>query len=192
MTPKEQLTGKDFEVFVKQRCDQLRAMRLASIGRYGVQAARRADQWVILSSLPDFEGVMNNGVQAIFDAKVCSGSSMSLKEYHRQTNGARSRQLSHMIERSAYGVRCFFLMHWNARELRTRMEPAITYAFPIHHDHRFWQEFEAGEIKSIRRFDCESYGQEIAWTLIGEKERRYRPDVLSAVRQHDASLAGVV
>jgi len=180
-TPTEQLKGKDFEALIKQRCDQLRLAGLASIGRYGVQAARRKDDWVILRSLPDFEGVSRDGRQVVFDAKVCSAASFCLTEYMPKTNGAKSRQLSHMLERSRYNSRCFFLIHWNPRELQSRHDAPKTYAFPIKYGHPFWDSFDSGEVKAIRRLDCETYAQEIGWTLLNATDRKYRPDLMSAI-----------
>lgn len=187
-TPQACLKGSQFEGLVKERCDQLRILGLASIVRYGVQASRRADDWVIHQSLPDFEGVTRDGRQAIFDAKVCSQASFSLDKYRKSTGGSRSRQITHMFERSAYRVRCFLLIHWNARETKTKTEPAVTYAFPVKLAHPFWESFEAGEVKSIRRMDCESYGFEIPWTLTGRMDRKLRPDVLAAVTQTPSSV----
>lgn len=191
MTPNEQLTGKEFEALVKQRCDQLRLAKLASIGRYGVQAARRKDDWVIMQSLPDFEGCSREGRQAIFDCKVCSAASFDLSPYRRETNGAKSRQLSHMLERSQYSARCFFLIHWNGRSLKTRSEDAETWAFPVKHGHPFWDSFESGEVKSINRKDCESYGQFVKWTLLNPADRKHRPDVLTAIRFDSMALLEV-
>jgi len=57
MTPSEHLTGAKFEAIVKERCVQLKNLRLADIGRYGVQAVRTGDAWQVMQSLPDFEGV---------------------------------------------------------------------------------------------------------------------------------------
>ena len=187
-TPQESFKGSEFQALVKQRCDQLRESGLASIGLYGVQAARRADDWVILQSLPDFEGVTRDARQTIFDAKVCSQASFALDKYRIETKGARSRQLSHMLERSRYGVRCFFLVHWNRRELSKRIEEAITYAFPVRQGHPFWESFLAGEAKVLRRTDCEAYAMEVPWCLANRRDRKLRPDVMAAVTQTATSV----
>jgi penicillin-binding protein-related factor A (putative recombinase) len=183
ITPTEHLTGAKFEAIVKERCVQLKNLRLADIGRYGVQAVRTGDAWQVMQSLPDFEGVTREGRQAIFDAKVCSQSSFALDKYRPDTKGSRSRQLRHMLDRSEFGVRCFFLIHWNERQLTTRKEPAITYAFPVELWHPFWRSFLAGEIKSIKRTDCETFGHAIAWNHVSSTDRKLRPDILAAVVQ---------
>lgn len=187
-TPQAVLTGTQFESLVKARCDQLRLLKLASIVRYGVQASRRATDWVIHQSLPDFEGVTRDGRQTVFDAKVCSQASFNLEKYRKSTDGARARQLTHMYERSEYRVRCFMLIHWNARQTKTKAYPAVTYAFPVRIGHPFWESFEAGEAKAIRRMDCESYGFEIPWTLASQMDRTPRPDVMAAVTQTPGSV----
>lgn len=181
--PQEHLSGSRFEAIVKERCVQLFTRRLASIGRYGVQAVQTGDRWQILQSLPDFEGVTRDGRQAIFDAKICSQSSFALDKYRLETRGPRARQLKHMLERSEFSVRCFFLIHWNKREGSTFKHPAITYAFPVEMWHPFWRSFLAGEVKSIKRSDCETYAHAIAWNHISATDRTLRPDILSAVVQ---------
>lgn len=193
-TPQKHLTGAEFEAIVKERCVQLRMLGLAAIGRYGVQAVRTMDAWQVMQSLPDFEGVTRDGRQTIFDAKVCSQASFSLAKYREDTNGSRARQLRHMLDRSQFAVRCFFLIHWNARQLTHRVVPGVTFAFPVEHGHEFWREFAAGEVKSIRVADCETYGHEIKWDLATSRDRKLRPDVLAAVVEtgYSAEIAGVV
>lgn len=188
----ERLTGGKFEALVKERCVQLQTLGLAHITRYGVQAVRSSDVWHVIPSLPDYEGVTRNGRQVIFDCKVCSQSSFALKEYRMETNGSRSRQLKHMLDRSRFAVRCFFLIHWNERQLTNRRFPAETFAFPIGNSHRFWDAFLAGEVKAIRRQDCETYGHRIPWTLATSSDRKPRPDVLAAVLEtsFSAEIAG--
>jgi penicillin-binding protein-related factor A (putative recombinase) len=192
MTPTEHLTGARFEAIVKERCVQLHSRGLFHCGRYGVQAVRTGDAWQVMQSLPDFEGVTRDGRQAIFDAKVCSQSSFALDKYRMETKGSRSRQLKHMLDRSLFGVRCFFLIHWNERRLTTRTEPAVTYAFPVQQGHPFWESFLAGEIKSIRRSDCETYGHKIAWNHATSRDSKQRPDVLAAVVEtaYSVEIAG--
>ena len=184
-TPIQRFTGKLFEQVLVARHNELKKDGVASIGRYGVQATRTKTDWVILQSLPDFEGdvkgggvVTNSDTHIIFDAKVCSQASFDLSKYRSDTKGARRRQLSHMYDRSEYGAVCFFLIHWNERILRTKKESAETYLFPVWIEHPFWQSFERGEVKSLNRQDCNDYGERVPWT-IRSKARTARPDWLS-------------
>lgn len=192
LTPTQRFTGAKFEALVKERCVQLQMLGLAHITRYGVQAVRSSDAWMVIQSLPDFEGVTRDGRQTIFDTKVCSQSSFSLDKYRMETKGSRARQLKHMLERSQFGVRCFFLIHWNERVLTTRTEPPMTYAFPVAMNHRFWDSFLAGEVKAIRRADCEAYGHRIEWNVATSNDRKRRPDALAAVleTQYSAEISG--
>jgi len=192
VTIAKKITGTRFEALVKERCVQLHILGLAHITRYGVQAVRSSDTWHVIPSLPDYEGVTREGRQTIFDAKVCSQASFALDKYRLETKGSRSRQLKHMLDRSQFGVRCFFLLHWNERQLTNRTIQAETYAFPISIHHRFWDSFLAGEVKAIRRQDCETYGHKIRWTLATSSDRKPRPDVLAAVLElkYSAEIAG--
>ncbi len=103
---------------------------------------------------------------------------MDLKPYREAELGKRRRQITHMYNRARYQVRCFFLIHWNARSLETKQEDAITYAFPVHPELDFWQRFEAGEVKSIKRADCREYGTEVPWNKFSELDRSLQPDLL--------------
>lgn len=175
----ERLTGKAFEKLLVEQHQVYRQNRQASVGRYGVQVSILGDdKTVVMQSLPDFEGVDAFGRQYIFDAKVCSQSSFGLAKYRFETRGARRRQLSHMLERSGYGVKCGFLIHWNARELKTRSEGVETFWFPVHPRMIFWKEFESGERKSINRKDCEEYGFRVNWST-KSRGTKLRPDWLA-------------
>lgn len=170
------LTGREFEKLIVEQCAIYEKCNVACIGRYGVQATRSRDEWVILSSLPDFEGDCYKPRQehVIFDAKVCSQASFGLSKYRNEVRGARRRQLNHMFKRDRFGAKCFFLIHWNERKLKSRIDYAITYRFPVSLHMVFWKLFEAGEVKSITRDDCETYGLPVEWT----GDRKLRPDFL--------------
>lgn len=181
-----QLTGKAFEDIIVPRLATLKTQRLACIDRPGVHAItiRRFEDGTVqarlIASLPDFQGVFGRpGREVIFDLKVCSQPAFDLSKYRIETRGARSRQLRHMLDRSQFGSVCFFLIHWNERKLKTKFEPAITYAFPVCESSDFWNGFEAGTEKSIRRTHCETHGVEVPWTTVGQ-ERTARPDVMFA------------
>lgn len=183
LRPAEQrkLTGTEFEQIVDSRCKKYHENREAHVKRYGVQAVRNKEEWKIIQSKPDFEGVIFGGYQFVFDCKVVSGASFSLDKYRDDVKAARHRQLNHMFDRSQYGVKCFFLIHWNARKLATKAEPAITWAFPVHPRMPFWIDFLSGEARSITRRHCEKFGRHIPWTLYGERDRIMQPDVLAAL-----------
>lgn len=174
------MTGKEFETIVKERSVEYKSASIAHISACGVQAARAKDEWMILQSLPDFEGVTSQGRQFIFDCKVSSQASFDLSKYRGETHGSKARQLKHMLERSKYGVPCFFFIHWNSREGKTFKEVAETFVFPVCYKVEFWQSFFAGETKSINRKDCEEFGERCAWSIYGQG-RKPRPDVLPIV-----------
>lgn len=174
------LNGKELEAIVKERAVEYKNMRLAHITACGVQAVRSKDEWMILQSLPDFEGVTAFATQFVFDCKVCSQASFGLSEYRADTKGSKSRQLKHMMERARYGVPCFFLMHWNSRAGATFSQPAETFLFPIDSTIEFWQAFERAETRSITRVDCQNYGVECKWNIYG-KGWKLRPDILPPV-----------
>lgn len=155
--------------------------RLYCMGRYGVQVSMRWENgqgiYIPLRSLPDFEGVVRelDGRQFIFDAKVCGSASFSIHD-----DKFKKRQLKHMLERSQFGAICFLLLHFTERRLKTRVEEAITYAFPIHPDLEFWQSADRGEVKSISRINCAEYGVEVRWHT-PKQTRKPRPNLYKAV-----------
>lgn len=179
-TEKTRLTGACLEKLVVERSDEYARKKLAMINRCGVQAVRTKDDWIVIPSLPDFQGVTRNGRVFTFDCKVCSQASFDLGPYRKESKGERSRQLDFMLRQSQFNVPCFFLMHWNARSGKTFSEGEETWHFPIHSDHPFWRRFRAGETKSINRGDCHEYGLKVEWTIF-DSGRKTRPDFLSGV-----------
>ncbi|MGV3484778.1 MAG: Holliday junction resolvase RecU [Planctomycetaceae bacterium] len=185
-----QFSGTDFQELMGPRVEELRREGIATLNKPGIFAnviERLPDGKVLaflIKSLPDYQGVFcrPHGREVMFDLKVCSQSSFGLDKYRIELKGARARQLKLMYERSGYGSVCFFLLHWNGRELKTREEPAVTYAFPVMAEHPFWSAFERGEEKSIKRSHCEAYGIEVPWITIGAS-RIPRPDLFSAMRE---------
>lgn len=136
-----------------------------AMGRYGVQVSQMKDasgNFVMtpISSLPDFEGVIQGGRQFIFDCKVCGSASFSL-----DNDKFKKRQLTHMMNRSRFGVVCFLLIHFSERRLKTKTDEAATWAFPIHPEEPFWRQFDRGEVRSISRINCEEYGVIVDWWL---------------------------
>ena len=81
-----------------------------------------------------------------------------------------------MLNRAKFGALCFILLHFNPRELKTKSEPAATYAIPVLDDH-FWRMYEAGEIRSLTREDAMLNGHEIPWNLYSERAHKLTPDI---------------
>lgn len=133
--------------------------------------------WQPMQSLPDFEGVMMGGLQFIFDAKVCSQASFPLGE-----STMKERQLKHLKKRARFGAVCFFLIHFNKRQLVTKSSPARTIAFPVQPDDPFWQRHERSEIKRITEQDAELYGIRVEWNVAPGK-RKLSPDILAAIME---------
>jgi penicillin-binding protein-related factor A (putative recombinase) len=168
LVPKD-LSGKDFESIVEHRLEQYESERKGSFGRYGVKTNFMTNpltkklELMPMQSYPDFEGVVRGGRQIIFDCKVCSQSSFNWSYYRSITKGSKHKQLKHMLERSNYGVTCFFLIHWNERVLKTKTVEAATYAVLVRAGHPYWDAVESGEVKSLTPEDCRTTGVEIPW-----------------------------
>ena len=182
--------GKEFESLVLNRLDYESERGNGDFGRYGVQVSFVPKEGggvepMPIQSLPDIEGVLNNGRQIIWDCKVLTtAASLSLSEY--RTSKSKSRQLRHMLNRSKNNAICGFLIHWNSRKLKRTEYPPATHWFPVDERIRFWRDFEAHETSSINRSDCDLYGYRVEWTK-NDRERKYRPDVMRVI----ANLAGV-
>lgn len=174
MTPTK-LTGSDLERETLTALQKLEASGIGSFGRYGVQAVRTKDDWQILQSLPDFEGIIA-GHQFVFDCKACSQASFPWDKYRSETRGSRSRQLKHLLKRSRFGATCGFLMHWNERRLTKSIIPAKTYWLPVDHAHDYWDEVDGGTIKSLTLADCGLMGIEVPWTIEG-RDRNAKMDL---------------
>ena len=178
----EQLKGTEFQNITKDRCAEYAALNIAHVGEYGVQGVFFEKKWTPIQSLPDFEGVAASGHQFIFDCKVESGATFDLGRFRDDTTpkGKKYRQLKHMRTRSRFGVPCFFLIHWNARVLTTKSFPPETYIFPVL-DNEFWDRFDTAHVKSFNRDDCDRYGVQVPWNLLG-RARTYRPDFFPIVQ----------
>lgn len=176
----EDLKGTEFQAICKDRCIEYKQLGIAMINECGVQGTFRDGKWMPIQSYPDFEGVSASGHQMIFDCKVCSAASFALGPYRQDTRAAKFRQLKHMRERSKFNVASFFLIHWNARVLKTSSYPPETFIFPIE-DNEFWEEYDAARAMSITREDCDRYGVSVPWNILG-RARTYRPDFFPAVQ----------
>lgn len=174
------MKGSDFEKLCLDQMKWEERRGTATANRYGVQGTRIDGVWQPIHSLPDFEGVLSDGWQFMFDSKVCQQSSFSLSKFRPGTKEAKARQLTHMLNRADFNVGCFFLIYWPKRILKTRIDPEQTWAFPIHREHPFWIEFLNDETSSISRDDCEQYGVPVQWE-IKPRCRTSRPDILPAI-----------
>ena len=184
------MNSKDFENICLMRMRAHEERGEATMSRYGVQANMIDGKWTPVSSLPDFEGLIPDGRQFITDCKVCGAASFALDE-----DKFKRRQLRHMLTRARFGAICFLTLHFTPRELKTRTEPAQTWAFPVHGDHPLWVAFDRAETKRITRADCEEYAELIEWNCL-PGGRTPRPDILSAIlrladRQSPAISAGL-
>lgn len=170
--------GKRFEQIVLETASiDVRA----TFSRYGVQATMFDGEWRPVASLPDFEGVIAPyGRQFCFDCKVCSASKFDLQNY-QQRRANQKRQLDHMLLRSEYGAICFFLIHFNERVLKTKTDPRMTVAIPVHGESTLWREFDCAERSSISRQEAAEQGNHVEWIKHGRSGRKLRPDVISCI-----------
>ena len=189
--------GIRFQNIVQADLDRCALSKAACGGLYGVQAVPRKNKahdpedpdsrpvvFQPIKSLPDFEGVLDGGRQFMFDCKVVSGASLPLSKYDMD-RGERRRQLNHMLTRSRFKAICGFMIHFNARKSERIDDLAVTYLFPVIHDHTFWTRFDAGIKRTINREDCEQIAIRVCWPV---RNGSLMPDVLGAV----TSLARVV
>lgn len=192
MTPTDHLTGKAFEQLVKRALDEHVKHRRIHAGRYGVQVQASTDQangnleWRPVPSLPDFEGVVFGGRQFVFDAKVCSQASLPLNSDHAPT-----KQLRHLLARGRMGAVSFLLVHWNARELKTKSEPPQTFVVPVAPHLELWRELETAQRRTLNRLDCQLRGHEITWGTIG-LGRTALPLVVEWILEQQASPEAAV
>ncbi|WP_417744730.1 hypothetical protein [Rosistilla oblonga] len=151
-------------------------------GRYGVQVRfdTREKTYRPIRSKPDFEVDWSEGTRAIFDAKVCSGASLDISRPTEKT-ATIVKQIDFMLRRSAVGVPCFFLVHFNARVVRGKQEEAFTYAIPVHEGMAVWREWRSGERTKINRPTASSVGVQVAWD-VPHGSRTLSPNLLAAAR----------
>ena len=159
----------------RARLDELH--RLYLLGRYGVISTFRDGQWQPIPSLPDFEGVTPDGRQFIFDVKVCSQPAYDMTG---GTSKSFKRQYLHMQRRAKFGVKCFLLIHFNERTLKTKTDEPFTVLFPIL-DNVFWQGYDRGEQKKISRQEARMYGIPVNWDTATDRGTRLTPNLLEAI-----------
>lgn len=194
------LTGRDFQQILNDQHAHYYRLQMAHVVHYGTQCVRvpskpgEPAKVMEIKSLCDYGGVYPLSWGSIefahladappiaavdFDAKVCSQSKMDLQDYRK--GGTRTRQLNHLVNRAAFGVTAFFLIHFNGREFKTKPdELPQTWVFPVAEQHPFWAAFAMGETSSINREDCRNYGTRVQWRKLA-KARTLRPDWLGAL-----------
>lgn len=179
--PPDQLHWRKFEELCLQRMAKEEKAGIGTMVRYGTQArmfqgvgdsqpTMRATQ-----SLPDFDGVIAGGRQFICEAKVTDQASFPLQE---QT--FKRRQYNHMATRADFGVPCFLAIHFNRRQLKTKVRCSQTFGFPVYRQHPVWQSFEAGETKRLSLELCEKFAVRIDW-IRSNRESIAKPNLVKCV-----------
>ena len=169
------MNGKDFERITLHRLEWEERQGRCTAGRYGVQGVFIDGKWSPIKSLPDLEGVLLGGRQFCFELKVCSQASFPLDD-----DKLKARQLKHLTRRARFGAIAFLLIHFAARELKTKSEGPMTTAFPVLPGHPFWDAFDRGESTRIARDDAEHFGVPVAWNAPGARKNS-TPDGLAAI-----------
>lgn len=141
--------------------------RRYTLGRYGVMSVFVGGNWMPVPSLPDFEGILKGGRQFIFDTKVCSQASYALTG---GTSKSFKHQYKHMQRRAKFGALCCLFMHFGARKMKTKEDPAFTIMLPIYDTHPLWEAYERGEQKSITRQEAKLYGIPVRWHTPGQSK----------------------
>lgn len=150
--------GKDFEEALLDQATRME--KELTMGRYGVSVSLINGEWRPVPSKPDFDGTFMGGGQFNVEAKVCSKPSFSLEE-----DKFKSSQYDWMRNKALYGVPCYLLIHFNAREGKTFKEEAFTVSIHVHPELQIWRDYEAGILKSISREMAKEIGTLVPWTI---------------------------
>jgi len=160
-------TSGSFEDLITKEGNRLKGLGIMELGRYPVASVMiKGSKFPMqIPSKPDFEGVCMGGQQFIFEAKVSSQGSFRISKVF-----VKHKQISHMIERSKFGVPCWILIHFNERKGATFYDPAFTVAIPIHHKDGWdvWRKFaeckdKKKEFDSLTRDLARELGKVIRW-----------------------------
>lgn len=182
MTPKK-LKGIELE---KEILSAIKSEDELTGNRYGVMTMVDQDGLLRrIKSYPDLEGVIRGGLQFVTECKVCSSASIQLAA--RIEDDKSSKQLKHLLERAEYEAITFYVIHFNERVLKTKTDPAMTFAFPVHPCHPFWERFVAGDEWKINRDTCQLYGVDIPW-FVPPRCRKVRPDFFKTILKVDNNL----
>ena len=189
----EKLKGIEFEQLLSAAADREEKIGVLTMDHYGVTMSVQNGVTMGIQSKPDFEGVLFNGRQFIFEAKVCSSASFPMTK-----DKIKPRQVSHLLTRSKFNVPCFVVIHWNARELKKSKVESVTVAIPVSENDPRWQRFIDANAKakreskvhgrpipvepqgSISLEESISIGKIIPWT-IPKGCRKATPDLLSFI-----------
>lgn len=176
-TVPEKLSGKKFEELVLFRARKLEKKGILTLSRYGVQASFVDKEWRPIDSYPDFDGcIAPHGRELIAECKVSSSNTLDFTQ-----SKAKAKQIEHMILRANFGAACYLLVHFNERRLKTRTDPAATYAVPVHERHPFWGGYLRKEEKNLTRQQAELYGVPIEWNLWSPQATKPTPDISALV-----------
>lgn len=153
----KKLEGKEFEKLLMEAA--ARGKDRLTMGRYGTEVRWIRGEQTPVDSLPDFEGVFDDGRQFIVETKACSQASFGFNEKFLD------RQLPHLLKRAPYGVTCLLVIHFNRRELSKSVVEAVTLALPVTPLNQFWQDVKSGKIKSVTPAAALEHGRAIRWTV---------------------------
>ena len=130
------------------------------MGRYGVSVSLINGEWRPVPSKPDFDGTFMGGGQFNVEAKVCTGASFPLSE-----DKFKESQYDWMRNKALYGVPCYLVIHFNAREGKTFKDEPFTVTILVHPELQIWRDYEAGTLKSISREMAKEIGTLVPWTI---------------------------
>lgn len=168
MTPTS-LKAKEFEQLI---LDAGKRDKRMSIVRYGVQVSMIKGEWVPIQSLPDFDGILDNGKQFIMEAKVSGSTSLGLNKAE-----VKPRQIKHMLKRAQMGVPCFLIIHFNEKVMVTKTHPAITVAVPVNDEDARWELLADGKpAGNLGRCEACKMGTVITWS-VPPRCKKVLPDI---------------
>ena len=150
--------GKDFEEALLGQAKRLE--KELTMGRYGVSVSLINGEWRPVPSKPDFDGTFMGGGQFNVEAKVCTGASFPLSE-----DKFKESQYDWMRNKALYGVPCYLVIHFNAREGKTFKDEPFTVTILVHPELQIWRDYEAGTLKSISREMAKEIGTLVPWTI---------------------------
>jgi hypothetical protein len=174
------LKGKEFETLILDAAKREETSGTLLLFRYGVQGVTFGGKTILLSSLPDFGGVLAGGRQFNIEAKCAAGASFPLASDH-----FRDRQYSHMARCARMGGLSFLLIHFAERRLVSKTDPGMTVAVPVDERMSFWRFYEAGDARSLSREDALSLGSVVPW-VVPPRCRKPLPDIRSFLERANA------
>lgn len=174
------LKGKEFETLILDAAKREESGGRLVLFRYGVQGTVFGGKTVLLSSLPDFGGVLPGGRLFNIEAKAAAGASFPLASDH-----FRDRQYSHMVRCARMGGLSFLLIHFAERNLATKRDAGMTVAVPVDEKMSFWRHYETGDARSLGRDEALSLGRIVPW-VVPPRCRKPLPCLLSFLDHYNA------